>query len=158
MVLHQEPGGGAVPCVHGCASSEAEQLDLGPPTPKKGRAAFLERALRKCSTEEGFGGARLFSTIRARRVIHLAMRTTRMWQYTSPADPDRVSPEEMPDDEVWSWVELVLKVGNQQTIGGSDALDKGHPPNLGLGHPQSHPHLPKGAAGATKQPLRWSLP
>jgi hypothetical protein len=53
-----------------------------------------------------------------------------MWEYTILTDPDRVSPEEMPDDEVWSWVELVLKVGNQQTIGDPDAFDKGHPPNL----------------------------
>ncbi|RLN04704.1 hypothetical protein C2845_PM13G09560 [Panicum miliaceum] len=98
---------------------------------------------------------------------------TRMCEYTGPVDPDRVSPEEMPNDEVWSWVELVLKVGNQQTIGGPDAFDKGNPPNLvsffppllptsslapdwlptffsifqGLGRPQSRPHLPKGTAG-----------
>jgi hypothetical protein len=41
-----------------------------------------------------------------------------------------VLPQEMPDGEVWSWVELVLKVGNQQTIGGLDAFDKWHPSNL----------------------------
>jgi hypothetical protein len=92
--------------------------------------AFLERALQKRITEEGLDRVQLFSTIRARRVIPLAVRMTRMWEYTGPADPDRVSPEEMPDDEVWSWVELVLKVGNQQTIGGPDAFDKGHLPNL----------------------------
>jgi hypothetical protein len=73
---------------------------------------FLERALRKRITEDGLDGVRLFSTICARRVVPLAMRRTRIWVYTGPADPDRVSPEEMPDDVVWSWVELVLKVGN----------------------------------------------
>jgi hypothetical protein len=73
---------------------------------------------------------------------------------------------------------LVLKVGDQQIIGSPDAFNKGHPPNLvsgsfpsasscwfscallnpnffsifqGLGHPQSHPHLPKRAAGVAKQ-------
>jgi hypothetical protein len=80
--------------------------------------------------EEGLDGMRLVSTICARHVIPLAVRTTRMWEYTGIADPDRVLLEEMPDDEVWSWVELVLKVGNQQTIGGPDAFNKGHPPNL----------------------------
>ncbi|RLM60390.1 hypothetical protein C2845_PM14G08130 [Panicum miliaceum] len=71
--------------------------------------AFLERALRKHITEEGLDGVRLFSTIHTHRVVPLAMRTTKMLEYTGPADPNRVSPEEMPDDEVWSWVELVLK-------------------------------------------------
>jgi hypothetical protein len=60
----------------------------GPPTSEKGHVAFLERALRKRVTEEGFDGVRLFSTIRARRVIPLAVRTTRMWEYTGPTNPD----------------------------------------------------------------------
>ncbi|RLN19182.1 hypothetical protein C2845_PM02G17080 [Panicum miliaceum] len=97
----------------------------GPSTSEKGRVAFLERALRKRIPKEGFNGVRLFSTIRARRVVPLDMRTNRMLEYTSPADPNRVLPEEMPDDEVWSWVELVLKVGNQQIIGSPDAFEKG---------------------------------
>jgi hypothetical protein len=36
----------------------------------------------------------------------------------------------MPNEEVWSWVELVHRVGNQQTIGSPDTFGKGHPPNL----------------------------
>jgi hypothetical protein len=102
----------------------------GPPASEKGHVVFLRRALRKRVMEEGLDRVRLFSTIRARRVVPLAMRMTRKWEYTGPADPDRVSLKELPDDEVWSWVELVLKVGNQRTIGGPDAFDKGHPPNL----------------------------
>ncbi|RLM52734.1 hypothetical protein C2845_PMPSC055481 [Panicum miliaceum] len=109
-----------------------------PLTSEKGRLAFLERALRKRVTEEGLDGVRLFSSIRAHCVIPLAVRMTRMWEYTGPADPDRVSPEETLDDEVWSWVELVLKVGNQQTIDGPDAFDKGHPPNLGVAGAAKH--------------------
>jgi hypothetical protein len=53
-----------------------------------------------------------------------------MWEYSGHTDPDRVSPEAMPDDEVCSWLEMVLKVGNQWVIGGPLAFDKGHPPNL----------------------------
>jgi hypothetical protein len=130
MVLHQEPSGGAIPRIHGGASSEAGQLDIWPSASEKGCMVFLEKALRKCIMKEGLDGVWLFSTIRARHVVPLAVRMTRMWEYTSPTDPDRVSSEEMPNDEVWSWVELVLKVGNQQIISGPDAFDEGHPPNL----------------------------
>jgi hypothetical protein len=49
---------------------------------------FLERALRKRVTEEGLDRVRLFSTIHDHRVVPLAVRTTRMWEYTSLADPD----------------------------------------------------------------------
>jgi hypothetical protein len=42
----------------------------------------------------------------------LAKRMTRMWEYLGHVDPDRVSPKEMPDDDVWSWLEMVLKMGN----------------------------------------------
>jgi hypothetical protein len=57
-------------------------------------------------------GVRFFSTIRERHVVPLAMRMTRMWEYTDPMNPDQLSPKKMPSDEVWSWVELVLKVCN----------------------------------------------
>jgi hypothetical protein len=62
--------------------------------------------------EEGLDGVRLFGTLFARRVVHLAVRTTKMWEYTSPADPDRVSPVLVSNENVWSWLDMVLKVGN----------------------------------------------
>ncbi|RLM54761.1 hypothetical protein C2845_PM10G12180 [Panicum miliaceum] len=131
--LHPEPRKeleAPFPAFTGARPVKPNSWTWGPPTSEKGRMAFLERALWKRVTEEGLDRVRLFSTIRARRVIPLAVRTTKMWEYTGPSDPDRVSPEDMPDDNVWSWVEFVLKVGNQQTIGGLDAFDKGHLPNL----------------------------
>ncbi|RLN19629.1 hypothetical protein C2845_PM02G41880 [Panicum miliaceum] len=63
---------------------------MGGPALEKGHVAFLKRVLRKRVTKEGLAGMRLYSTIRARRVVPLALRTTRMWEYTGPADPDRV--------------------------------------------------------------------
>jgi hypothetical protein len=100
-----------------------------------------------------------------------------MWEYTSPTDPDRVSPVLVSNEEVWSWLNMVLKVGNQQVVGGSEAFDKRHLLNLvspplsppssgssgallspdfglffqGFGHPESRPHLRKGAEGAAKE-------
>jgi hypothetical protein len=42
--------------------------------------AFLERALRKRVMEAGLNGVWLFRTIRARRVVPLVVRMTRMWE------------------------------------------------------------------------------
>jgi hypothetical protein len=37
---------------------------------------------------------------------------TKMWEYTSITDPDRVSTVAVTNDEVWSWLDVVLKMGN----------------------------------------------
>jgi hypothetical protein len=102
----------------------------GPPTVEKGWVAFLKAALRKCITEGGLSRARLFYTFYPRRVVHLAKRTTRMWEYSGHANPDRVSRAEMPYGDVWSLLEMVSKMGNQQTISGPATFDEGYPPNL----------------------------
>jgi hypothetical protein len=81
-------------------------------------------------TEDGLDGVWLFSTIFSRRVVSLAVRTTKIWEYTSLTDPDRVSTTAMPDDEVWSWLDMVLKVRNQRVIRGLPAFGEKHPPNL----------------------------
>jgi hypothetical protein len=75
--------------------------------------ALLKVVLWKRVVEERLDGVRLFSTTREHRVIPLTVRTTTMWEYARTMDPDRVSPEVVLDDEVWSWMELVLKVGNE---------------------------------------------
>jgi hypothetical protein len=74
--------------------------------------------LRKCVVEEGLDDVRLLGTVFARQVIPLAIRTTKMWEYTNPTDPDRVSPVVVSNEEVWSWLDMVLKVGNQRVVGG----------------------------------------
>jgi hypothetical protein len=47
MILHQEPGGDAIPGVHVCAPCEEGELDMGPPTPEKARFGVLEKELWK---------------------------------------------------------------------------------------------------------------
>jgi hypothetical protein len=49
---------------------------------------------------------------------------TKMWEYTGIKDPDRVSTAAVSTDEVWSWLDVVLKVGNLQTVGGPQAFEK----------------------------------
>ena len=56
----------------------------------------------------GLDGVRVFHTLFRRRVTPLAERTRLMWKYNGPSDPDRASPEELPNDEVWSHVDRVL--------------------------------------------------
>jgi hypothetical protein len=46
----------------------------------------------------------------------LAMRTTKMWEYTSPVNPERVSLVVVSNEEVWSWLDMVFKVGNQRVV------------------------------------------
>ena len=45
-------------------------------------------------------GVQVFHTLYRHRVAPLAERTQPMWKYNGPVDPDRASPEELPDDEV----------------------------------------------------------
>ena len=48
----------------------------------------------------GLDGVRVFHTLFRCRVAPLAERTQPMWKYGDRSDPDRVSPEDLPDDEV----------------------------------------------------------
>ena len=50
--------------------------------------------------QQGLDGLRVFHTFFCHRVTPLAERAWLMWMYTGPTDPDRVSPKELPNDEV----------------------------------------------------------
>ena len=41
-----------------------------------------------------------------------------MWNYLGPTDLDRMSPEELAKDEVWSWLDRVLQLRAQESIEG----------------------------------------
>jgi hypothetical protein len=90
----------------------------------------LKTALRKHVMEEGLDRVQPFGTVFACRVVPLAVTTTKMWEYTSPTDPDRVSPVVVSNEELWSWLDMVLKVGNQRVIGASEALDEENAPSF----------------------------
>ena len=113
MVLHQESGGGAVPSVHQREAGEAGQLVVGL-CPSWGcarrgkkKVEIIEEELQKL-VRRGLDGAWVFHTLYRRRVAPLAERTQPMWKYNGPTDPNRASPEELPDDEVWSRLDRVL--------------------------------------------------
>ena len=42
-----------------------------------------------------------------------------MWEYSDPMDPDRASPEELSRDEVWSYLDRVLQLGDVESLEGT---------------------------------------
>ena len=56
----------------------------------------------------GLDGVWVFHTLYRHRVAPLAERVWPMWKYGGRTDPNRVSPEELPNDEVWSRLDRVL--------------------------------------------------
>ena len=71
----------------GCAHKERKKVEV------------IEEELWKL-VRRGLDGVRVFHTLYRSRVALLAERTRPMWLYSGPSDPDRASPEELPDDEV----------------------------------------------------------
>ena len=66
----------------------------------------------------GLNGVRVFYTLYRRRVALLVERTHPMWTYGGRSDPDCVSPEELPDDEIWSCVGRVLQLRPREMVVG----------------------------------------
>ena len=67
------------------------------------KVEVIEEELRKL-VRDGLDGVWVFHTLYHCRVASLAERTHPMWKYDGRSDPDRTSPEELPDDEIWSRV------------------------------------------------------
>ena len=69
--------------------------------------------------QHGLDGLWVFHTFFHRRVAPLAERTRPMWEYSGPMDPDRVSPEELLKDEVWSRLDRVLQLMDKDSLEGT---------------------------------------
>ena len=66
----------------------------------------------------GLDGVRVFDTLYRRRVAPLVERTQPMWKYNGPMDLDYASPEELPNDEVWSCLDRVLQLKPKEKVDG----------------------------------------
>jgi hypothetical protein len=88
----KNPAGNPLPSFTGAFPVRKESWTWGTLTPEKEHVGVLKTALWKHVVEEGLDGVRLFGTVFARWVVPLAVRSTKMWEYTGPADSDRVSP------------------------------------------------------------------
>ena len=78
---------------------------------------IIEEELRKLMWC-GLDGVRVFHTLYRCRVAPLVERSWPMWRYGGPSDPDRASPEELPDDEVWSRLDWVLQLKPKEKVDG----------------------------------------
>ena len=63
-------------------------------------------------------GLWVFHTFFHHRVTSLVERRWPMWAYSGPTDPDRVLPEELPKDEVWSRLDRVLQLRYKESLEG----------------------------------------
>ena len=61
---------------------------------------------------------RVFHTLYRRRVALLAGRTQPMWMYGGRSDPDHASPEELPDNDIWSRIGRVLQLRPREIVEG----------------------------------------
>jgi len=84
-----------------------ESWSWGPSCWEKKKVEIIEVELQKLM-RRSLDGVRVFHTLYRHRVALLAERVRPMWKYGGPSDPDRASPEELPNDEVWSHLDLVL--------------------------------------------------
>lgn len=53
-----------------------------------------------------------------------------IWLYSGPFDPDRLSPDELSESDVWDWLMMVLKGAEKEPIGDFAPFDSEHLPNL----------------------------
>ena len=67
----------------------------------------------------GLDGVRVFHTLYRHQVAPLAERAWPMWRYSGVSNPDCVSPEELPDDEVWSRLGRVLQLKPKEKVEGN---------------------------------------
>ena len=74
---------------------------------EKHKVEAIEEELQKL-IRGGLDGVRVFYTLYRRWVAPLVERTHPMWTYGGRSDPDRASPEDLPNDEIWSHIGRVL--------------------------------------------------
>ena len=67
---------------------------------------------------DGLNGLWVFHTFFHRLVAPLVERTRPMWEYSGPMDPDRASLEELSGDEIWSCLDRVLQLGDEESLEG----------------------------------------
>ena len=84
---------------------------------EKHKVGVIEEELQKL-IRGGLDGVRVFHTLYRRRVAPLAERTHPMWTYGGRLDPDRMSLEDLPDDEIWSHIGRVLQLRPEETVEG----------------------------------------
>ena len=76
-----------------------ESWSWGAASRLKKKVEIIEVELQKL-VRRGLDGVRVFHTLYCRQVAPLAERAQPIWRYHGLSDPNRASPEELPNDEV----------------------------------------------------------
>jgi len=101
----------------GGRSEKQDRWSWGCARKEKKKVEIIEEELQKL-VRRGLDGVQVFHTLYGRQVAPLAKRTWPMWMHSGPSDPDRASPEELPDDEVWSHLGRVLQLKPKERVDG----------------------------------------
>ena len=89
----------------GCAKKENHKVGV------------IEEELQKL-VKCGLNGVRVFHTLYHHWVTPLVERTRPTWLYSGPSDMDHASPEDLPDDKVWSRLGRVLQLKPRERVEG----------------------------------------
>ena len=69
--------------------------------------------------QHGLNGLWVFHTFFCRWVAPLVERMRPMWEYSSPVDPNHMLLEELSKDEVWSHLDRVLQLRDEDSLEGT---------------------------------------
>ena len=90
---------------------------MGPTSLQNKKLEIIGAELQKL-VKQGLDGVWVFHTFFRHRVTPLAERIRPMWMYNGLTDPNRTSPEELPNDEFWSRLDRVLQLRAKETLDG----------------------------------------
>ncbi|RLN28108.1 hypothetical protein C2845_PM05G19450 [Panicum miliaceum] len=109
-------------------------LDLswtwGTQTPEKTLMEAIEDIIQGRVVEAGLNGATLVYTMHERHVMPLAEWMKPLWLYSGLSDPDQAFAEELAEDDVFSWLMMVLKGADLEEFRALAPFDCKNPPNL----------------------------
>ena len=88
------------------------------PARRQNKLEIIETELQSL-VRHGLDGLWVFHTFFHRWVTLLAERTRPMWEYSGPTYPDRVSPDELSRDEVWSYLDRVVRFTDDECLEGT---------------------------------------
>ncbi|RLN07530.1 hypothetical protein C2845_PM11G03410 [Panicum miliaceum] len=126
----RNPAEAPFPKFHGERPVKDASWSLGTATPEKTPVEAMKEIIRERMVKAGLNVTALFYTMRERCVMPLVEQRSSMWLYSGLSDLDRAFTEELPEDEVWSWLLMVLKGVEKDEIRGLTAFDYKNPPNL----------------------------
>ena len=111
----RNPAEASFPPFTGMRPERLDSWSWGPASRQK--VEIIEAELQKL-VRRSLDGVQVFHTLYRHRVALLAERVRSMWKYGGSTNPDRASPEELLNDEVWSRLDRVLQLKPKEKVDG----------------------------------------